>query len=479
MTDEYYSNDFVKVRILEFLGGDSPENASAEYITGDNCSPDVGYLPRPIGDFWRCLQDKLDIGRSLWDRKSLIAHLDLEHLDFDDPGRTYLDPSRSFGMQQPVTWAIESILSRYQIRPLHLLSGRGHHYIWSINQESETFRSLTKLGSLPDAIELDYLRPHAPNHRVVDSRLGAAYSGLSLVMEHLTHLILDLATGECEIPLTVTAVESRPGNLGREIISIDLSEYGDPLHTRGIRVPFSRYLKPYQQRWLLGPVADQIPPIYLIPLADMDLSEGLLTRCEKEKVIQLAERSSVKIPDQTDGMSHLTDNYRQSSLAGWHQYFYSQEHHAWENWPETYDRLPLAELPVCTQIGLLQPNDRLLKPAWIQHLVRVMLAKGWHPRHIAGLIRSRYERNCGWGDTWYRYNATMRADFYVRLFAGLIVTGRDALMDFTCRFCPEKSCQPSVTCNHNLTRYRSQLLQPSRWSNRRDCRNSTRLYRSR
>ena len=29
-------------------------------------------------------------------------------------------------------------------------------------------------------------------------------------------------------------------------------------------------------------------------------------------------------------------------------------------------------------------------------LVRVMLALGWHPRHIAGLVCSKYQRDFGW-----------------------------------------------------------------------------------
>jgi hypothetical protein len=42
---------------------------------------------------------------------------------------------------------------------------------------------------------------------------------------------------------------------------------------------------------------------------------------------------------------------------------------------------------------------------------------GWHPRHVAGLIRSKFERDYGWGDHWLDYSPAMRADFYVRIFA--------------------------------------------------------------
>jgi hypothetical protein len=55
--------------------------------------------------------------------------------------------------------------------------------------------------------------------------------------------------------------------------------------------------------------------------------------------------------------------------------------------------------------------------------------KGWHPRSIAGLIRSKFERDHGWGDYWYRYDAAARADFYVRVLGGedlLLRRGREA-----------------------------------------------------
>ena len=80
---------------------------------------------------------------------------------------------------------------------------------------------------------------------------------------------------------------------------------------------------------------------------------------------------------------------------------------------------------------LEQPNDLLLKPARIRQLTRIMLALGWHPRHIAGLIHSKYARPFGWTQ-FEGYDRATRADFYTRIFAGLFVTGRDNLVDFNC-----------------------------------------------
>jgi hypothetical protein len=147
-----------------------------------------------------------------------------------------------------------------------------------------------------------------------------------------------------------------------------------------------------------------------------------------------------------------------SRLAKYHEFFYSSEHDPPEVWPHTYDRTPLEALPPCARRILEEPNEWLLKPAGIQHVVRVLLAVGWHPRHIAGLIRSKYERDFGWGRLWYTYDAATRADFYVRLFSGLCSVGPDTLVDLNCRSTQEKGYCPAGFCDENLEHFRNQLL---------------------
>ena len=85
----------------------------------------------------------------------------------------------------------------------------------------------------------------------------------------------------------------------------------------------------------------------------------------------------------------------------------------------TYDRTPLETLPEGVRDALLFPNDLLLRPTTIRAVTETLVARGWHPRHVAGLIRSKFERDYGWGNQWKDYSPAMRADFYVRIFAGL------------------------------------------------------------
>jgi hypothetical protein len=106
---------------------------------------------------------------------------------------------------------------------------------------------------------------------------------------------------------------------------------------------------------------------------------------------------------------------------------------------------------------LQNPNDLLLKPAAVQHLVRVFMALGWPPRQVAELIWTVFEQDHNWGSIWNQSNACWRADFHTRVFAGLIFTGADSLVDFNCVSHQEKGYCPSSGCPSNLESYQRLL----------------------
>jgi hypothetical protein len=80
---------------------------------------------------------------------------------------------------------------------------------------------------------------------------------------------------------------------------------------------------------------------------------------------------------------------------------------------------------------------------------------GWHPRSVAGLVRSKYERDFGWGSMWYRYDAAARADFYVRLFCGAMACGIDP--DFSCELQAARGACPLAHCTHALSAYKNAI----------------------
>ena len=232
---------------------------------------------------------------------------------------------------------------------------------------------------------------------LVPMELAQAFAGLGLVMEFLAHRVKQVAAPHTEIPVELTAVEVGPSKHGREMISIDISEYGDPLYSREVRVPFSVYLKPWQQAWAFEvDTLAKLQPLFVVPLQGINWPQGISAMRDPQLTAELAAHANMTIPDATRGTGKMLDDYKRSKLAKFHEWFYSQEQHPAELWPETYDRQPLEILPACARVALEMPNDLLLRPAFIRRLVRVMLALGWHPRHIAGLICSKYQRDFGW-----------------------------------------------------------------------------------
>ena len=257
----------------------------------------------------------------------------------------------------------------------------------------------------------------------------------------------------CTLPVHPAAIEVGPGIRGREIVSFDLSEYGDPLHTRHVRLPFSAYLKPRQFEWMLGEAEiRRLLPIVEIPLSGMSPAQAITAMRDPDAVLEIARHVSVTIPDQSEPMGDLLDEYQHSELAEFHQQFYSQI------WQEV-ESFSIDLTPPCAQFLLENPNDWLLKPAALQHVVRVLTALGWSPSAIAQRICNSYSKDCGWGNIWDRLDPCNRAIFYTRLFAGMIATGLDKLIDFNCVSHQEKGYCMIPECSSNLIMYRDMLLE--------------------
>ncbi|HZR05545.1 MAG TPA: hypothetical protein VFA61_06930 [Candidatus Udaeobacter sp.] len=454
----YYRNPDVRARIAQFLGA-KVDDPSCEFLTGsdETVLPSFNAFAAHALDW---LLDKgFEISRSLWNRNALIADFDIEYVNFDNPMEAFVDPERVFAIQQAVAETIEQLLRDYGIEAQHILSGRGHHFVWQIEQNSAVFAQLAEIGQGPPSLWNMERELHPPKGHAVPIELARAFAGLGLVMEFLAHRVKQIAAPLTTVPVELTAVEVGPSPHGREMVSIDISEYGDPLFSRTIRVPFSAYLKPWQQPWAFDQrVLANMQPLFVVPLQGLDWREGISTMRDPRLVAKLAARASTKIPDATSGSGKLLTDYWNSKLAEFHASFYSQEQHPAQLWQETYDRLALEMLPACVRIALEQPNDLLLRPAYVRQLVRLMLALGWHPRHIAGLICSKYQRDFGWTQ-FVNVDPATRADFYTRVFSGLFATGVDDLVDFNCVSAQEQGLCTFSNCGFNLLTFKESALE--------------------
>ena len=292
-----------------------------------------------------------------------------------------------------------------------------------------------------------YREVQGPDGQRLGRTLGRANAGLGKVFEYLAHQWLKSASGNCEVPVQITAVAVGPGVEGREALSIDLSAFGDPLHNRSVRLPWTLYRKAA----LLGaPEEISRRPIVVVP-ATIGQSPPVAASQSLHEARQLARRSSTVIPEASMATEALITEYEGSALADFHRDYESVSMPHPNAQPKLFDSLDLTKLPRCVQLLLDEPNDRLLKPEGMQHLVRFFLGLDWHPRRIAGLIMSRFGRDYGWVPDLHFHQPECRADFYVRLFAGLVMTGRDQLLDFNCQSASEKELCPHEPCGWNLT----------------------------
>jgi hypothetical protein len=444
--------------MVEYLGGRSLVDATACYIASPMPLADRAAPVHPPAALWDLVERDLEVARSLWDRASLLVHLDLEHVSFDQPWSPLVELERSASLQEPVVDALLSILAEHGIAPLHLLTGRGHHLVWRVERDSHAFRSLVALGRLSDEQRSLYLAPREPCGEAVGADLGAAYHGLGKIVENVGHRLLERIEEVSSVPVQLCAVIVGHGPHGREIVSVDLSQFGDPLWSRSARLPFS----PYRKAIRLGAPAELARQVMITVPVGAEPAVAFAARRDLELAGELAGTCSTVIPEASRATESLITGYRDSALAAFHHEFERMESEPPERWADTYDRLDLGGLPGCVRRILEEPNDLLLRPACIQLVVRTLLARGWHATHVAGLIRSKYARDHGWIHGLHFEEAGMRADFYTRLFAGMLATGRDRLVDLNCVSTQEKGICTGADCGWDLRTLREPLLDANR-----------------
>jgi hypothetical protein len=460
---DYYRDPEVQERIAEYCGGSAlePELCTAEYLVGygtalegiDAIEP---YISQPKTGFHKILENGLDIFRSLWDQANIIGVLDVEYFNLDFPGEVYLDQVGVFQKVEPLYQAIRELYQAYEIQPLTLMTGQGYHFSFQVQSGTKADLTLEKLGQLSDSLEGKYRATASKRHRPVSLRYARSFDGMGRVMEFFAHRIIRAFSSSTELPLVITDVAVGQGKKGREAISLDLSCFGDPVYMRDIRCAFSTHQKHKVQTYKVGEAISRATPVQVaVPRDDHALQETLELRRNFRKSAEYAADTYCFIPNFSVNFKRVIDDYRQSDLFRFHRWFDSEKQDHWTVWDKTYRALDLRSLPPCVRQPLTTPNDLLLKPTNLQTLTRFFLARGWHPQHIVGLVRSRWEGPHGWPpDQWKHFDAGSRAAFYVRVFAGLIADGLDELVDHNCISHQEKGYCPQPDCGYNLADFR-------------------------
>ncbi|MBT9582906.1 hypothetical protein IV102_06125 [bacterium] len=203
-------------------------------------------------------------------------------------------------------------------------------------------------------------------------------------------------------------------------------------------------------------VVHKTAPLCQVPV---ELSAGLCEPLEDNVVIHLpwpnGPPCGTGVPEQGYLKSPLLDHYRDSSLARFHRHYYAEKPHGPDLWEGTYDQIQPALLPACVAVLLKKNAQQLCQWNALQHLTRSLLALGWHPRHIAGIIWSHWAR-----DFPARYaDPLLQADHLVRSGTGFLLRRIDRLSNFDCDSVRAAGiCPPNPCCPVDLATLRQQLI---------------------
>lgn len=439
----YYADAVVQQRIREYCGSSPDGEPSCAFVcrlapdgfpvweTAPRLSPRE--LPFLFAQGW-------DLARSLRDRESLIVYFEIEISDPEAPAEPILRPAGPFARLEPLYGAVMRTLAQLELPLLDVMTGRGYHFVGRVPLSSRV---------------VDVLARRAP---AGEQGLEAAFTALGMVLEHVTHEAV--RSTNSPVPVVLNGVEVGRVGAGREAASIDLTAYSDPLDVRHMRVAFGTYQSPRIRPDVFGEQAARDAPLVIaVPRRRRPLQWMLERARDAPQASALARREHAEVPEVSAGVARAVDAYDASSLRAFHAAFYSEAPHGPERWADTYDRLSLRDLPPCVARALAQPNDALLRPTVTQHLTRCLLARGWSAPHVAGLVWSKYARDHGWGDRWTRMRARRRAEFDVRVFAGMLAVGLDAAIDFNCVSTQEKGLCPGSGCTRDLRDDRRALLE--------------------
>jgi hypothetical protein len=455
---EYYDDPWVRHRIREYCG-ETAAGPTCVYLSATRSSEESWGLAQrvPVQALASLLAARADVARSMWDRSNILIHLDIDYQNIDVKDEPYRHPVEMFRKLEPVYQATACVLRRLGLPLLALITGRGYHFTGRVPLDSDVIDRLASvapgtpawLATLPERCPAWIAADISPRH-------ARAYVAVGMIVEFLAHRILKRASRRTPIPVVLNGTVVGSGLIGRECVSIDVSYAGDPLDARQLRVAFGSY-----QKHTSAPVAGagEFEPIAAVPRHRESLPDMLSRERGLTHAARAARRRPAAIPVVSEGVRRVLQAYESSGLARFHRAFYATPTSGSERFNDLFRSPEWQSLPECVTGPLLQPNDRLLQPAVIQHVTRALMAQGVPPRDIAGVLHSRYNADFDWGRRWFWLDARTRAEFDVRVFAGLHVTGLDQALDFNCRSAQEKGVCPGNPCGWDLRINRQQLLE--------------------
>jgi hypothetical protein len=461
-----YTKDFQLEPNLQYLGQsqylkDIANCSTVEYLSMHGAhtiqsihKKNTSRKPTDLGWF---LDEGENIFTSVWDKKNLRVFIDVEYFSNRRSDLPFTNPRYVFNILEPVYWCIWDTFKEYGIKPITLATGQGYHFVFNIpsyiapNQPTSIVKKIEDLGDIEGSLLEKYLDPKGRRDRPVEYALGRAYDGLGKLLEFFMHKVM-ARLPSYGLKLPVSFGDLTVGNQLQETINLDLSSLADPLYTRVMRSAFSIHNKALEKGYRCkDPICLTIPRYTPCNGNTLSLDEVFDNRNHYQNTCNYAKEITAEVPYASQGVESLIWDYTKSSLYKFHQEYDSIPIDSHQDWWKGYDSFDTRQVPPCIQEAFNRPNPRMLQPNYIQALVRTL--HWWNPKHVAGLITSKYTRDYNWDYNWKKYDAYRHAKVWTRFYAGLLAVGLDRKQDHNCVSYQERDLCNHPFCGYNIGNY--------------------------
>ncbi len=431
---DYYDHPVIRRGLRNFFNGCTWFLTSGSHYSLD---PGWGRDPPvrvfPMHQFEQRLGRGPDVFRPIISKSGVFGVFDLEYYNWDKKTLFSSTEGRPFGIhddifQEHLEPVYSMISQAFGNEGIIDMTWSGYHVLTEIERGSDVYQRLRSLGELlrpdgtPRCLEQSLLQQYAvldshdqKRRDGISANDGIVYHQFGRVLEYLTHKIMRGAQPRVRLPITIC-------DTAEECVSLDLSQYADPVYMRIIRSIFSSWDK-HNMIHSLAQIVQRPPLLEVVRkygnFENNNLEQLFILAHDYGQAIDYNQQFSGIIPRAGSKVLELIEEYHSSDLRQFHLEFDSEEHDPIDdNYKKAkYD----PHLDFRARELMEYPNPSLLQPHNLQWMVSHLMDKGWSPKHIAGMIAGRYEaEGRGWDQRyWMKYNPRTRANFWARTYAGI------------------------------------------------------------
>lgn len=424
---EYYNNDIILPKLQNIFSG-----CDWFLVSGEDYSKDKPPVRvHKIDQLRNQLGNGPDIFMPLTSSKGVLGVFDLEYSHSDK--RALYSPQEFNGIPfhdyvflnylEPIISSIEFTFGDECITDT---TWSGYHILTQLERNSPVYNKLLELGSeknrfgSPKCLEYklmqlssikDYQDPKREKPIAVNDLI--VYEQYGRVLEYLSHEIM--RAFHFDKPISICDAKE-------DCISLDLSQYADPLFMRIIRTPFSSWDKHNMQEPIKSIVGEPKPFLDVVrkwrDFENRNMLHLFYLAKDYESAIEYSKKFDGIIPAAGNNVLRLVETYANSKLFKMHRDFDNAERDVSSDKYRSMENNP--QLSEDFKRMFVRPNDELLKPSNLKKLSEHLIEDGWHPKHIAGLIAAFYTHpNKDWKGFWNKYTPETKANFWARIYTSL------------------------------------------------------------